>query len=226
MSPVHPDIGSTSETAIRALVEARNRDPFALLGPHRENGAVVVRTLHPHARGVELRVMATGELRPMDKIDPGGLYEVRLDGTTDGFPDYRLRIVFPGDHVTEIDDPYRYGRVLTDFDLHLFGEGTHHRVFEKLGAHRITIGSTTGVHFAVWAPNADRVSLVGDFNGWDGRVNPMRLLAPAGVWEIFIPDLPDGENYKFEIRTKAGDILKKADPFGFFFEVPPQSASV
>jgi 1,4-alpha-glucan branching enzyme len=113
-------------------------------------------------------------------------------------------MTFPGDHIVEIDDPYRYGRVLTDFDLHLFGEGTHLRIFEKLGAHRIVIGSTTGIHFGVWAPNADRVSVIGDFNGWDGRVHAMRLLAPAGVWEIFIPDLPDGEKYKFEIRTRTG----------------------
>ena len=116
--------------------------------------------------------------------------------------------------------------MLTDFDLHLLGEGTHHRAFEKLGAHRINVGTTTGVHFAVWAPNADRVSVIGDFNGWDGRVHPMRLLAPSGIWEIFIPDLPDGEKYKFEIRTRTGAILKKTDPFGVAFEVPPQSASV
>src|SRR5439155_1095292 len=85
--------------------------------------------------------------------------------------------------VSEIDDPYRYGRVLTDFDLHLLGEGTHHRMFEKLGSHCITFGGTRGVHFAVWAPNADRVSVVGDFNGWDGRVTPMRLLVPGGIWD-------------------------------------------
>jgi 1,4-alpha-glucan branching enzyme len=128
--------------------------------------------------------------------------------------------------VLEVDDPYRYGRVLTDFDLHLLSEGTHHRAFEKLGAHRINVGTTTGVHFAVWAPNADRVSLIGDFNGWDGRVNPMRLLVPSGVWEIFIPDLPDGEHYKFEIRAKSGELLRKTDPFAVAFEVPPQSAAI
>ena len=110
-----------------------------------------------------------------------------------GVSHYRLRVTYPGGHVVEFDDPYRYGRVLTDFDLHLLGEGTHYRAFDKLGAHRIAVGSTIGVHFAVWAPNADRVSVIGDFNGWDGRVHPMRLLAPSGVWEIFIPDLPDGE---------------------------------
>jgi len=108
-------------------------------------------------------------------------------------PDYRLRLTFPDGHVVEFDDAYRYGRVLTDFDLHLFGEGTHQRIFEKLGAHRMRMGSTSGVHFAVWAPNADRVSVIGDFNGWDGRVHPMRLLGPSGVWEIFVPGLADGE---------------------------------
>jgi 1,4-alpha-glucan branching enzyme len=163
----------------------------------------------------------------MTKRDPSGLYEARLDAApSDQAVDYRLRLTFPDGHVLDIDDPYRYGRVLSDFDLHLLGEGAHYRLHEKLGAHRVRIGSTTGVHFAVWAPNAERVSLIGDFNGWDGRVHPMRLLAPAGVWELFIPDLPDGEKYKFEIRTKAGALLKKSDPFGVAFEAPPQSASV
>src|SRR4029079_7578409 len=102
--------------------------------------------------------------------------------------------------------------------LMLFGEGSHHRIFEKLGAHRITVGSTTGVHFAVWAPNASRVSVIGDINGWDGRVHPMRLLGPSGVWEIFVPGLADGERYKFEIRTATGELLEKSDPFGVAFE--------
>ena len=183
----------------------------------------------------------------MEKTDPAGVFEVRLkpdttddsgDGKTAGAvpvvsgfsrtavaPDYRLRITYPGDQTIEIDDPYRYGRVLTDFDLHLFSEGTHYRAFEKLGAHRIAQGTTTGVHFAVWAPNADRVSVIGDFNGWDGRVTPMRFLT-TGVWEIFIPDFADGEKYKFEIRTRNGAILKKTDPFARAFEAPPQTAAI
>src|SRR4029077_12559180 len=132
---------------------------------------------------------------------------------------------YPGDLTIELDDPYRYGRVLTDFDLHLLSEGTHYRAFEKLGAHRILQGTTTGVHFAVWAPNADRVSVIGDFNAWDGRVTPMRLLI-TGVWEIFIPAFADGEKYKFEIRTRTGAILKKTDPFARAYEAPPQTASI
>jgi 1,4-alpha-glucan branching enzyme len=233
-------VGRDRELA--ALAEGRSADPFAVLGPHRvpdgpgpgpgpgseEDGVgrgLVIRTIQPAARAVDLRITATGELRPMRRLEERGLFEARLPESPDP-PDYRLRVTFAGGRAIEIDDPYRYGGVLTDFDLHLFGEGTFLRAFEKLGAHRLRIGSTTGVHFAVWAPNADRVSVIGDFNGWDGRAHPMRRLVPAGVWELFVPDLPDGEKYKFEIRTTSGALLKKSDPFGFAFEAPPQTASV
>ena len=210
------------------LPQAVERDPFAVLGPHRadDGKSVVIRARHPSARAIALRLVATNEIAPMHPVkgDADGLFALTLP--TADIPDYRLRITFSDEHVVEFDDPYRYGRVLTDFDLHLLGEGTHHRLFEKLGAHRIRVGSATGVHFAVWAPNADRVSLIGDFNGWDGRIHPMRVLVPAGIWELFIPDLADGEKYKFEIRTRSGTLLKKSDPFGFAFEAPPQTASV
>ena len=120
-----------------------------------------------------------------------------------------------------LDDPYRYGPVLTDFDLHLLGEGTHFQAFDKLGARRITHGIRDGVHFAVWAPNARRVSVVGDFNAWDGRVHPMRALRPGGYWEIFIPDLGIGDPYKFEIIGAGGLPVLKADPCGRYFERRP-----
>ena len=217
---------------LAALVEGRNRDPFAVLGIHKSDAGIVVRSFQPAARSVDVRLLPGGELVAMERIDPSGLFEARLTpnlaprASNQSFPDYRLRITFSADRVVEIDDPYRYGAFLTDFDLHLLGEGTQLRAFEKLGAHRVRAGSTVGVHFAVWAPNADRVSTIGDFNGWDGRVHPMRLLGGSGIWEIFIPGLPDGEKYKFEIRTRHGEILKKSDPFGVAFEMPPQTASV
>jgi 1,4-alpha-glucan branching enzyme len=214
---------SPLDEAIAAIVGGTNRDPFSVLGPHAEGEAAVVRVFQPAARSVELRLVATNAIVAMTKKDPAGLFEARIPGP--GVPDYRLRIAFNGDHAIEVDDPYRYGRVLTDFDLHLLSEGTHYRAFEKLGAHRITVGTTTGVHFAVWAPNADRVSVIGDFNGWDGRVTPMRLLA-TGIWEMFLPDLKDGEKYKFEIRTRTGAILKKTDPFARAYEAPPQTAAI
>ena len=218
--------GSAADAAAAALIGGYNQDPFAVLGPHREDRDIVVRAFQPAARQIDLRLLPSGDLLPMEKRDPSGLFEVRVPAQGDAMPDYRLRVAYPGNHAAEIDDPYRYGRVLTDFDLYLFGEGTHYRAWEKLGSHRVTIGSTIGVHFAVWAPNADRVSVIGDFNAWDGRVHPMRHLMPNGIWELFIPNLPDGQKYKYEIRTRAGTILKKSDPFAFAFEVPPQTASV
>src|SRR5262245_2881103 len=201
------------------------RDPFAILGPHADATGLVVRTVQPAATAVALVLTTTGAVHAMTRVGRDGLFEVRLDPQSPP-PDYRLRVTFHHGHVVELDDPYRYGRVLTDFDLYLFGEGKQQRAFEKFGAHRVTVGTTVGIHFAVWAPNAERVSVVGDFNGWDGRVHAMRHLGPAGVWEIFIPDLADGEKYKFEIRTRTGAIVKKADPYGVSFEVPPQSASI
>ena len=228
----------TQDSALAALAEGRHSDPFALLGPHDTGDGFIVRTIQPAARAVDLRIVGTGELRPMRRL-PAGVFEGTLPAggpersalpaggfETSTVPEYRLRVTFGGGHVVEIDDPYRYGRLLSDYDLHLFAEGTHHRAYEKFGAHRVRVGTTVGVHFAVWAPNADRVSVVGDFNGWDGRVHPMRRLVPAGVWELFVPDLPDGEKYKFEILTRTGALLKKSDPFGVAFEAPPQTASV
>jgi 1,4-alpha-glucan branching enzyme len=226
--------GTAIERELADLVGGRSRDPFALLGPHpsASGPGFVVRTLQPAAQAVDLLVLppesapaGTGaELRAMRRRGRRGLFEIAL--ASDRLPDYRLRVSYSRDHAIEFDDPYRYGRVLTDFDLHLFAEGTLNRAFEKLGAHRIQLGATTGVHFAVWAPNADRVSVIGDFNGWDGRVHPMRLLMPSGVWELFIPDLKDGEKYKFEIRARSGALLKKSDPFGTSFEKPPGTAAI
>jgi 1,4-alpha-glucan branching enzyme len=224
MTPVHHASGL--DTALVALAAGYNRDPFAVLGLHVEDGQTVVRAFQPAARAIELRLVESGTVIPMRPRGPAGVFEAQVAGGERSAPDYRLRIQFPANRIVEIDDPYRYGQVLTDFDIYLLGEGTHHRAFEKLGAHRITVGTTAGIHFAVWAPNADRVSVIGDFNAWDGCVHPMRLLVGGGIWEIFIPDLPDGEKYKFEIRTRSGGILKKTDPFGRAFEVPPQSAAI
>jgi len=210
---------------LAALADGQHPDPFSLLGPHlTPEGRVVIRALRPDASRVDVRLLPSGELTPMTRLSSDGLFELTL--TARSVPDYRLLPTSWSGLSSVVDDPYRYGSVLTDFDLHLFGEGTHHRAFEILGAHRRQIGTTTGVHFAVWAPSAQRVSVVGDFNAWDGRLHPMRHFTLSGVWELFIPDLQDGEKYKFEIRTSAGHLLKKSDPYGFAFELPPQTASI
>ena len=206
-----------------ALARARRPDPFSVLGPHVVDGRLVIRTIQPAAARVSVAGIG-GEAREMLRRHDAGIFEATFD--VDRIVDYRLHVAYRDGRVEEIDDPYRYGRVLSDYDLYLFGEGNHTRIYERLGAHPMRIGTADGVHFAVWAPNAERVSAVGDFNEWDGRVHPLRSLGASGVWEIFIPQAREGQRYKFEIRSRHGEILLKADPFGFAFEVPPLSASV
>jgi 1,4-alpha-glucan branching enzyme len=161
---------NTFAAALDALAGARHPDPFSILGPHIVDGRVVVRALLPGAESVS--VVAAGSAIAMHKVHPAGIYEAEIAGAS-VIPDYRLRVVYADHRSVDVDDPYRYGRVIGDYDLYLFGEGTHSRIYDRLGAHPMTIGETRGVHFAVWAPNASRVSVVGDFNGWDGRVHPM-----------------------------------------------------
>jgi 1,4-alpha-glucan branching enzyme len=220
---------TVEEDALDAVAAGRADDPFAVLGPHAVthagHPASVIRTMQPSASAVD--VVVGDRVVPMERRVPGGLFEaiVDLDGRSLRDLAYRFRVSEAGD-TREAIDPYRFGQVLSDFDLHLFSEGTHYRAWEKFGSHRLTIDGVAGVHFAVWAPNAQRVSVIGDFNRWDGRVHPMRKLVPSGVWEIFVPDLPEGSCYKFEVRTSAGHLLHKTDPYGRYFEVPPNTASV
>ena len=184
----------------------------------------MIRTVQPSAESVSVVRRGTAPAE-MTRRHPAGIFEAAFPDTSD-VPAYRLRVTYRGGHVAEVDDPYRFGRVISDYDLYLFGEGNHTRIYDKLGAHSLSIDGVDGVHFAVWAPNAARVSVVGDFNGWDGRVHPMRQLASSGVWEIFVPGSHPGHRYKFELRTRTGAILVKSDPFAFAFEVPPLSASI
>jgi 1,4-alpha-glucan branching enzyme len=210
--------------ALDAIATARHSDPFSVLGPHLEGGRLTIRACFPGAQNVAVTREGADPV-PMVRRHPAGVYEANVPNASE-IVDYRLRVTYPGGHTTDVDDPYRYGRVISDYDLYLFGEGNHTRIYDKLGAHPLKVGSADGVHFAVWAPNAARASVVGDFNSWDGRVHPMRRLGSSGVWEIFVPAARVGDRYKFELRTKSGDILVKADPFGFEFEVPPRSASI
>jgi 1,4-alpha-glucan branching enzyme len=212
------------DSALQALAEARHADPFGVLGPHQNPNGVVIRALVPTAERITVMRNGSGSVE-MARRHPAGIFEVVLTDTRE-IPDYRLHVQYHGGATTEVDDPYRYGRVLSDYDLYLFGEGKHTRIYEKLGAHPMTIGTAKGVHFAVWAPNGKRVSVVGDFNAWDGRRHPMRSLGGSGVWEIFIPGISLGEKYKFEILTRYGEVILKSDPFGFAFEIPPLNASI
>jgi 1,4-alpha-glucan branching enzyme len=207
-----------------ALAEARHPDPFSVLGPHVEASGIVVRAILPTAERVTVLRNGSGAVE-MTQRHTAGVFEATLTDATE-IPDYRLRVAYGGGATVEMDDPYRYGRVISDYDLYLFGEGKHTRIYDKLGAHPITFGGTAGAHFGVWSPNAARVSVVGDFNAWDGRRHPMRSLGASGVWEIFIPAIAAGQRYKFEILTRYGEVILKSDPFGFAFELPPLNASI
>ena len=201
-----------STATIRALVEARHDDPFAVLGPHEAPGGVVIRALVPGAEPVEVVEEATGAVvGELAQRDEAGLFEGLLADRPAWFG-YSLRAHNAGG-TWDVHDPYRYPPVLGDLDDYLIREGTHRRLWERLGAHAIEHAGVAGVHFAVWAPNAARVSVIGDFNGWDGRRNPMRRRAGVGIWEIFIPGLGEGVLYKYELRGADGALLPlKADP--------------
>jgi 1,4-alpha-glucan branching enzyme len=214
---------SKRAAALLALAEARHDDPFGVLGPHVEGDAIVIRACIPTADRISIARNGS-EPVAMKRRHVAGIFEAVLPGI-DEIPDYRLDVTYSGGTTAQVDDPYRYGRVLTEYDLYLFGEGKHTRIYDKLGAHLISLGGTTGTHFAVWAPNAKRVSVVADFNFWDGRRHPMRKIG-LGVWEIFIPGIEAGQKYKFELLTMHGEILLKSDPFGVAFERPPLNASI
>jgi len=213
--------GLNDTAAVDALVDGRHGDPFALLGAHTVDGRRVVRTLQPGAQAVELIDVDGRTLGQLQRVHDGGLFA--------GFPDseaaYRLRIHWPS-ATQEIDDAYRFGNLLGDDDLARLSAGTHTELFLCLGAHPMTIDGVTGVRFAVWAPNAQRVSVVGDFNSWDGRRSPMRKRVPAGVWELFVPGLLPGARYKYEIWGADGSVLQRADPVALSAELPPSTASI
>jgi 1,4-alpha-glucan branching enzyme len=207
-----------------ALVAGRDGDPFAVLGPHALGSATVVRTLQPGARAVSVVDARGTVLATAQQIDAGGLFEALLVGEVP--PRYRLRVESAG-RTRTIDDPYRFGPLLGDLDAWLFASGDHRELYRVLGAHPSEIDGVAGTRFAVWAPNASRVSVVGDWNGWDGRVHPMRLRREAGVWELFVPGVGDGAAYKYELLGPGGDLLPlRADPFAARSELRPANASV
>jgi 1,4-alpha-glucan branching enzyme len=213
---------------IEAVVAGDHGDPFAVLGMHRMDtaGALVVRAFLPQARGVTVVERKAGRaVGTLESVHEAGLFEGRLGRRKTPFA-YRLRLETEAGPV-EIEDPYRFPPVLGQLDVHLLAEGSHLRLFDKLGAHPMTLAGVDGVGFAVWAPNARRVSVVGAFNDWDGRRHPMRLRPECGIWEIFLPSLAPGELYKYEIKGPSGAQLPpKTDPFAFYQERPPRTASI
>ncbi|MGN2251864.1 1,4-alpha-glucan branching protein GlgB [Frateuria sp. GZRe12] len=212
--------GRLDPGVVDALLHARHADPFAVLGPHQVDGQRLVRTLQPGALDVEA---IDGQGRLLASLEPvaDGLFA----GAVPGQGAYRLRVHWPT-AVQELDDPYAFGALLAEHDLDLLAQGQHPELWRQLGAHPIERDGVAGVRFAVWAPNARRVSVVGDFNHWDGRRHPMRLRLPHGVWELFVPGLRAGARYKYEILGADFSVQQKADPVALATETPPATASV
>jgi 1,4-alpha-glucan branching enzyme len=215
--------GRMDEGAAWAIAEGRHGDPFAVLGPHGSGKDFTITAFVPGADKLWVLTGKTGKPVPCDnEYGIPGLFSCALPKKTA----YRLRAEGSG-ATWEFDDPFAFGPVLGEMDEYLFSEGTHKRLWTVLGAHLITHEGVEGVHFAVWAPNADRVSVVGDFNIWDGRRHPMRRRGATGVWEIFVPGQGEGTTYKYEIRGPGGALQPlKADPVGFGSEHAPANASV
>jgi 1,4-alpha-glucan branching enzyme len=204
-----------------AVIEGRHSDPFRYLGPHVENGSSVVRVFLPDAEGVAV-IDEQGHESDLQRIHDAGLFEGRL---RNGSQHYRLRARY-GERQVEIEDPYRFPPILSDLDLYLLGEGTHMHPYDKLGAHPMVLDGVEGVGFAVFAPSAKRVSVVGDFNLWDGRRHAMRVRG-NGFWEIFVPEAKTGAKYKYEIIGPDSHLLPlKSDPLAFAAELRPQTASI
>jgi 1,4-alpha-glucan branching enzyme len=204
-----------------AILEGRHSDPFQYLGPHSEDGRTVVRAFLPEAQKVDA-IDPHGEATALTRIHEDGLFAGFLPN---GSTSYQLRARF-GETVVDLDDPYRFPPVLTDYDLYLLGEGTHQRLYEKLGAHPMVLEGVPGVGFVVLAPNAQQVSVVGDFNFWNPRRHQMRVRG-LGYWELFIPHALPGDRYKFSIFSRQGQHLPlKSDPLAFAAEVRPSTASI
>ena len=224
---------------VDAILAGRNADPFALLGPHPVPGGWAVRFFLPGAAeaSISLRpppiegaTLAPAKLTDAVQLRPEGFFEASWPSSQTSAPSpgsYKIQGRWHSGESFELYDPYAFPYQLSEFDLHLMGEGRHYDTYKKLGAHLKTIDGVSGVHFAVWAPSANRVSVVGDFNRWDGRVHPMRSRGSSGIWELFLPELTEGAVYKYEIIGPDGNILPlKADPYAFRSELRPNTGSV
>jgi 1,4-alpha-glucan branching enzyme len=225
----HPTLNSGT---IDALLSATHGDPFSVLGLHACGADRVLRVFRPDAESVRFIPTAHSDTSlgsptpaPLSMTHPGGLFELLLLDSPESLT-YLLEYSLRCGTVFTSADPYSYDRLLSEFDTHLFSEGQHWNLYERLGAHLRTLEGVSGCTFHVWAPNARRVSVVGDFNNWDGRLHPMRKLLECGVWELFVPGLAEGTHYKFEVLNAHNHVVLKSDPFAFFSQNNLQTASL
>lgn len=201
--------------------------PQDLLGMHYYDGVQLFIVRRPKAQRIWITNVEGDEASEMEELDSElGLFGLEIKAKTKQLKDYRVRIEYGENDVVETADPYNFSPVMTDFDCYIFGEGKNYKIYEKFGAHVETINGVTGTRFAVWAPDARSVSVVGSFNMWDGRLHTMRLLGPTGVYELFIPGVAEGGIYKYQITTRSGELVYKTDPYGNYAELRPGNASI
>jgi 1,4-alpha-glucan branching enzyme len=215
---------SVATQELDQLVRREHANPHGVLGAHASNGGVVIRALRPAACAITVR-QDDGSTAELEQIHAGGVFEGQLDGAE--LPvHYELEVDYGTAGTYTIEDPYAFTPTLGELDVHLISEGRHEQVYDKLGSHVVEHQGVTGVAFAVWAPSAAAVSVVGDFNSWDGRLHPMRSLGSSGIWELFLPGIEPGTRYKYEILSASHELLLKADPYAQEAEHPPRTASV
>jgi 1,4-alpha-glucan branching enzyme len=209
---------------IETIVYSEHDNPHNLLGPHLTDKGILIQTFIPTATSVVVKITKTGQEYPMVLEDEEGFYAALVPGNK--VIPYTLIVTYDNNITEEICDPYSFDSYIDALDLNRFTNGIHYEIYEKLGAHIVEIEGVKGVLFAVWAPNAIRVSVVGNFNNWDGRRHPMRKLMDSGVFELFIPGITVGEIYKYEMKIKGGLIILKSDPYANYAELRPNNASV
>jgi 1,4-alpha-glucan branching enzyme len=224
-SDPNPSVMIIAKDTLKRLVDARHHHPHEVLGMHPHKSGLVVRALLQDIESCEVVDTASDKRYALKRISGSDLFEGTIPKRAEVFR-YRLRVERPNGEIHQFFDPYSFLPSLSDDDLYLFNKGDDHRVYRKLGSQMRTIDDVPGVSFAVWAPSAERVSVVGDFNRWDGRYHSMRALGSSGVWEIFIPGLGQGQKYKFEVRDQQGSLHLKTDPYATFYEAPPHNASI
>ena len=217
---LQPTPAASLQDGLRKIIEARHHDPFSILGKHGNT----IRVFIPGVQEIRLAESPDGNAgKKFQRIENTDCFEL----TSPELPEqYKLEIHDSAGNQRIVEDPYRFNEQLGEIDLHLFSEGRHHQLYNKLGSHHRVVNNVSGVLFAVWAPGAERVSVVGDFNQWDGRVHSMRSRGESGIWELFLPRIESGTHYKFEVRNAHGNIQLKQDPFANHFELRPDTASL
>ncbi|HEY2438097.1 MAG TPA: 1,4-alpha-glucan branching enzyme, partial [Solirubrobacteraceae bacterium] len=217
-------MSTVANTELDALVRRDHHNPHGVLGAHPAEGGVAIRALRPAACAITAQ-LDDGQTVELEQIHAGGVFEGLAEGAT--LPlHYQLEIDYGDAGTFTIKDPYAFGPTIGELDLYLIGEGRHEQIYEKLGSHVLEHQGVLGTAFAVWAPAAKAISVVGDFNSWDGRLHVMRSLGSSGVWELFVPGVDEGVRYKYEILGADDELVLKADPYAQEAELPPQTASI